>query len=481
VILVVNHYFFAAEEEIDVVTVEKGTPSTMPRTTTLGVVSQGRKYVGTLVSTQNGRHRQLALVTAAGSNRMRPARFEKADKENFDGEKVKIQSRPESTGGQQTVTMVINNVKSNDGDNKGQGVNLQLRSLPVVTTSVAANGLSTKRQFRGQTNQGQTVRLAVPANVTRVNGSKRLREDSPNAAATHGGKRPHLSLEGVSMVSNTGIMKHRSELSNSLNALRKSEPRSLQTVGDRVYVVTSTAGGLNAIVPQSEKKKTKKVVRSKVAIPFDSPTGSPASLPGDTAPLSPKKHRPTGADSNSSGSDEEIRAAHNVLERQRREGLRTSFNNLRLEVPDLVDQERAPKVLILKKAKEYCSALQEEETKLQAEKARLLAKNSRLQKQLRESTDEYSAVPPVSYASPVKNERIEVVRIQPPSVHAADAASPYYCQAGVLTYNSGEVRESTERLSDDEDDFSSGSDDEYGMVPASLLETTSEIGVQNCF
>lgn len=99
-----------------------------------------------------------------------------------------------------------------------------------------------------------------------------------------------------------------------------------------------------------------------------------------------KRHRPVASRSksystqkkvkeskrqNSSGSDEENcenkRAVHNVLERKRRNDLKTSFHQLRAEVPELEDNERSPKVVILRKAKDYVEQLKADEARLQKE------------------------------------------------------------------------------------------------------------------
>jgi Myc proto-oncogene protein len=73
----------------------------------------------------------------------------------------------------------------------------------------------------------------------------------------------------------------------------------------------------------------------------------------------------------SSGSDEEDgetkRATHNVLERKRRNDLKTSFHQLRAEVPEIETNERSPKVVILKKAKDYVEQLKNDEARLRKE------------------------------------------------------------------------------------------------------------------
>uniref|UniRef100_A0A8C6TQY2 MYCN proto-oncogene, bHLH transcription factor n=1 Tax=Neogobius melanostomus TaxID=47308 RepID=A0A8C6TQY2_9GOBI len=80
---------------------------------------------------------------------------------------------------------------------------------------------------------------------------------------------------------------------------------------------------------------------------------------------SPRAHG--GSDSE----DSERRRNHNILERQRRNDLRSSFLTLRDHVPELAHNEKAAKVLILKKATEYLSSLEEDELRLQQEKERL--------------------------------------------------------------------------------------------------------------
>ena len=93
------------------------------------------------------------------------------------------------------------------------------------------------------------------------------------------------------------------------------------------------------------------------------------------------------------GSDsEQIRAAHNVLERQRREGLRTLFNTLRENVPELQRQEKAPKVHILNKSRDYCQELQKTEKNLIAEKERLAKRNQRLMERLDSAKISYQLI-----------------------------------------------------------------------------------------
>lgn len=80
------------------------------------------------------------------------------------------------------------------------------------------------------------------------------------------------------------------------------------------------------------------------------------------------KNMSSSGESDESENDSEFtRATHNVLERKRRNDLKMKFQKLRDCVPDLKDNDRAPKVSILRKSWEYISQIKQEEIKLLAE------------------------------------------------------------------------------------------------------------------
>ncbi|XP_072219538.1 transcriptional regulator Myc-like isoform X3 [Leuresthes tenuis] len=66
----------------------------------------------------------------------------------------------------------------------------------------------------------------------------------------------------------------------------------------------------------------------------------------------------------SDGEDDDKRKTHNVLERQRRNELRMSFLTLRDEVPSVANNDKAAKVVILKRATEFIRELREDERRL---------------------------------------------------------------------------------------------------------------------
>ncbi|XP_009332631.1 PREDICTED: N-myc proto-oncogene protein [Pygoscelis adeliae] len=97
-------------------------------------------------------------------------------------------------------------------------------------------------------------------------------------------------------------------------------------------------------------------------------------------PIQPKSK--SSSPRNSDSEDSERRRNHNILERQRRNDLRSSFLTLRDHVPELVKNEKAAKVVILKKATEYVHSLQAEEQKLLLEKEKLQARQQQLLKKI---------------------------------------------------------------------------------------------------
>ncbi|NP_001158444.1 myc proto-oncogene protein [Saccoglossus kowalevskii] len=92
--------------------------------------------------------------------------------------------------------------------------------------------------------------------------------------------------------------------------------------------------------------------------------------PGNSRPGSRSSSRPS-----SDSEDNDKRATHNVLERKRRNDLKTSFLTLRDNVPELENQERAPKVVILRKATDHIQQITADELLLVKDKEGLKKRN----------------------------------------------------------------------------------------------------------
>uniref|UniRef100_UPI0037E821C6 N-myc protein isoform X2 n=1 Tax=Semicossyphus pulcher TaxID=241346 RepID=UPI0037E821C6 len=138
--------------------------------------------------------------------------------------------------------------------------------------------------------------------------------------------------------------------------------------------------------PPPKKQKTSDAPRPPTRTISSSSSSSSTSCSSFTSTSGARSKRSASGDSSPRGSsdseDSERRRNHNILERQRRNDLRSSFLTLRDHVPELAHNEKAAKVLILKKATEYVSSLETEEMRLQQEKDRLHARRQQLMRRL---------------------------------------------------------------------------------------------------
>ena len=80
--------------------------------------------------------------------------------------------------------------------------------------------------------------------------------------------------------------------------------------------------------------------------------------------------------------DEQRRASHNILERKRRNDLKYSFQVLRGQIPELEDNQRAPKVTILRKAADYIKQIREREDKMDLEYEKEKKRETKLRQRL---------------------------------------------------------------------------------------------------
>ncbi|XP_017261833.1 transcriptional regulator Myc-A [Kryptolebias marmoratus] len=80
--------------------------------------------------------------------------------------------------------------------------------------------------------------------------------------------------------------------------------------------------------------------------------------------------------------DYDKRRTHNVLERQRRNELKLSFFALRDEIPEVANNEKAAKVVILKKAAECICSMQSDEQRLVSLKEQLRRRSELLRQRL---------------------------------------------------------------------------------------------------
>ncbi|KAG7495075.1 hypothetical protein JOB18_043628 [Solea senegalensis] len=82
--------------------------------------------------------------------------------------------------------------------------------------------------------------------------------------------------------------------------------------------------------------------------------------------------------------EEERRRTHNVMERQRRNELKNCFVRLRDNVPEVSHNDKASKVVILKKARDCIYSLEDESHRLQSRRDKLRARQDALKARLQQ-------------------------------------------------------------------------------------------------
>ena len=134
-------------------------------------------------------------------------------------------------------------------------------------------------------------------------------------------------------------------------------------------------------VPQSTKEKPRKGTTHAVNLP-----PNVSSNLSDSDDSSASRNRITDPDdtnaSRSRNQTTNVRVSHNDLERKRRDELKRKFDCLRAVIPEIESNERAPKVVILKKASAYVALLQGQENALRVEKENVRKINGMLMQKL---------------------------------------------------------------------------------------------------
>ncbi|XP_061689219.1 myelocytomatosis oncogene homolog [Syngnathoides biaculeatus] len=92
----------------------------------------------------------------------------------------------------------------------------------------------------------------------------------------------------------------------------------------------------------------------------------------------PARHQPSSRHSAEAEDEEERRRTHNVMERQRRNELKNCFVRLRDNIPELSRNDKASKVVILKKATDCIRGLEGNAHRLQVKRDQLRARQEEL-------------------------------------------------------------------------------------------------------
>ncbi|XP_070705262.1 N-myc protein [Pempheris klunzingeri] len=192
------------------------------------------------------------------------------------------------------------------------------------------------------------------------------------------------SQDARGMVSGSGVVSRFVSRAPQELILKRSSVHQQQ----HNYAAPSPYASDDDPAPPPKKQKTSDGPRHPTRTISSSSSSSSTSCSSFTS-TSARSKRSASGDSSPRGSsdseDSERRRNHNILERQRRNDLRSSFLTLRDHVPELAHNEKAAKVLILKKATEYVSSLETEGMRLQQEKDRLQARRQQLMRRLEQA------------------------------------------------------------------------------------------------
>lgn len=208
-----------------------------------------------------------------------------------------------------------------------------------------------------------------------------------------------VTVEKQLQVSNPVKRKYRSENESSPDSLRahktltltiEQKPAHVQTVTKCTSVrqrVDCPTDVHNYSLPVSSLKR----VHSYPSSPITHKSKKlkrDISIPSELRKVAQKLKSSVGSCSSRSSSDSEDfndvgkRTQHNVLERKRRTDLKNSFFHLRDSVPELEGQERAAKVVILRKASQYIRRLIEEQARQERDLEQLQLRKEKLKRQL---------------------------------------------------------------------------------------------------
>lgn len=164
--------------------------------------------------------------------------------------------------------------------------------------------------------------------------------------------------------------------------LQQHLPASTTMTVKYAATIANSIAGFNSV----SRKRPQNLVRSHDAKRFRTVGPTIGTTGGKKMARSPVKQQPQDEQLSFSADDDASEAAaadetdtiekrnlHNDMERQRRIGLKNLFEELKDQIPDLKNKERAPKVYILREAALLCSFYQKEEEERLALKQKQLA------------------------------------------------------------------------------------------------------------
>uniref|UniRef100_UPI0037E8AC26 myelocytomatosis oncogene homolog n=1 Tax=Semicossyphus pulcher TaxID=241346 RepID=UPI0037E8AC26 len=162
---------------------------------------------------------------------------------------------------------------------------------------------------------------------------------------------------------------------------QEEEQRALQRHHFEIHQQHNYAAPCPASPPPSSNKRTRGSDSSS-RFHHHSSSRSSSSSSSSCSSSSSRYHHHSSKNSTETEDEEERRRTHNVMERQRRNELKNCFMRLRDNVPELSHNDKASKVVILKKARDCIYGLEDEGHRLQSKREKLRAKQEELKARL---------------------------------------------------------------------------------------------------
>ncbi|XP_044205480.1 myelocytomatosis oncogene homolog [Thunnus albacares] len=163
---------------------------------------------------------------------------------------------------------------------------------------------------------------------------------------------------------------------------QEEEQRALQRHHFEIQLQHNYAAPCPASPPPSSSSSSSSTSSNKRSRGSDSSSRYHHSSRSSSSSSSSRYHHHSSRNSTETEDEEERRRTHNVMERQRRNELKNCFMRLRDNVPELSHNDKASKVVILKKARDCIYGLEEEGHRLQSKRDKLRAKQEELKARL---------------------------------------------------------------------------------------------------
>ncbi|KAK5873140.1 hypothetical protein PBY51_013781 [Eleginops maclovinus] len=164
---------------------------------------------------------------------------------------------------------------------------------------------------------------------------------------------------------------------------KEEEQRALQRHNSEIQMQHNYAAPCPASPPPSSNKRSR---GSEGSSRYHHSSRNSSSSSSSSRYHSHSHHHSSSSNSSRNSTEtedeEERRRTHNVMERQRRNELKNCFVHLRDNVPELSNNDKASKVVILKKARDCIYGLEDEGHRLQGKRDKLRAKQEQLKARL---------------------------------------------------------------------------------------------------